>query len=111
MHQTEWKANAPDDLNVILASIIVKAHEGSAEDVQAEVEKAKADYNAEDSELVPWFESQIENLTYDDEEEAVEESAEVAEEAETAEEAAETSEEKSEEESEEEEPEESPDNP
>ena len=72
-HIEEWKASAPDDLNAILASILVKAHEGSAEDVQAEVEKAKSVYNAEDSDLVPWFESQLENITYGDEEEAVEE--------------------------------------
>ena len=69
----EWKAEAPDDLNCALASILVNAEDSSAEEIKAEVEKAKATYNAEDEDLVPWFESQIENLEYEDEEEASEE--------------------------------------
>lgn len=64
----EWKAESPDDLNCILASILVNAEDGSAEDVQAEYEKAKAEYHAEDEDILPWFESQIENLTSEDEE-------------------------------------------
>ena len=69
----EWKAENPDDLNCVLASILVNAEDSSPEEVKAEVEKAKAEYNAEDSDMLPWFESQIENLDYGDEEEAVEE--------------------------------------
>lgn len=56
----EWKAEAPDDLNAILASILVKAHEGTVEDPKAEFQQAMAEYHAEDEEILPWFENQIE---------------------------------------------------
>lgn len=63
----QWKENSPDDLNCILASIIIESYDGSAGDINAEVEKAKAEYSAADEDLLPWFESQIENLDYGDE--------------------------------------------
>ena len=69
----EWKAENPDDLNCVLASILVNAEDSSPEEVKAEVEKAKAEYHAEDEDLLPWFESQIDNLDYGDEEAATEE--------------------------------------
>ena len=69
----EWKAEAPNDLNAILASILVKAQEGSVEDAKAEFEQAKAEYHAEDEDILPWFESQIEIIEAEKEEEAVEE--------------------------------------
>ena len=56
----EWLAEAPDDLNAILASILVKAKEGSIEDPKAEFEQAMAEYHAEDEDILPWFENQIE---------------------------------------------------
>lgn len=68
----EWEAEAPDDLNCVLASILVNAQDGSVEDVKAEVEQAKAQYDAKDEEISPWFESQIDNLTSIDEEAAEE---------------------------------------
>lgn len=67
-HIEEWKADASNDLNCILASILVQAEEGSIDDVQAEVEKAKSEYGAEDLDLVPWFESQIETIEAEKEE-------------------------------------------
>lgn len=67
----EWRANASDDLNCVLASILVQAEEGSIDDVQAEVEKAKSEYGAEDLDLVPWFESQIETIEAEKAEESV----------------------------------------
>lgn len=42
----EWKAEAPDDLNCVLASILVNAQDGSVEDAKAEFEEAKSQYNA-----------------------------------------------------------------
>ena len=69
----QWKANSPDDLNCVLASILVGVYEGSVDDVEAEVAKAKVEYNAADEDMLPWFESQIENIDYGDEEEAAEE--------------------------------------
>lgn len=69
----EWKETAPDDLNCVLASILVDAQDGSTEDIQAEVEKAKAEYNAEELDLVPWFESQIETIEEEKEAEEAEE--------------------------------------
>ena len=68
----EWKAEAPDDLNCVLASILVNAQDGSVEDAKAEFEQAKSQYTAEDEEIIPWFESQIDNLTHSDEEAAAE---------------------------------------
>lgn len=68
----EWEAESPDDLNCVLASILVDAEEGTIEDPKAEFEEAKAQYNAEDLDSLPWFESQIENLTAADEEAAEE---------------------------------------
>jgi len=64
----EWKAEAPDDLNCVLASILVDAQDGTIEDPKAEFEEAKAQYNAEDLDSLPWFESQIDNLAAVDEE-------------------------------------------
>lgn len=64
----DWKAQSPDDLNAVLASILVNAEDSSPEEIKAEVEKAKTEYDAVDSDLVPWFESQIENLDFEDEE-------------------------------------------
>ena len=69
----EWKANAPDDLNSILASILIKAQTGSTEDLQEEIEKAKSEYNPEDLDFVPWFESQIEVIEEEKEAEQAEE--------------------------------------
>lgn len=70
----EWKAEAPDDLNLALASILVKAHEGSIEEAKAEFEQAKSKYQAEDEDIIPWFESQIEFIEAEKaEEEAAEE--------------------------------------
>ena len=69
----QWKENVPNDLNCILASILVDAHEGSIEDVGEAVEKAKVEYHAEDEDMLPWFESQIENIDFGDEAEAAEE--------------------------------------
>ena len=70
----EWLAEAPDDLNAILASILVKAKEGSIEDPKAEFEQAMAEYHAEDEDILPWFENQIEFIEAEKaEEEAVEE--------------------------------------
>lgn len=56
----EWKAESPDDLNPILASILVRVHEGSVEDAEAEFEQAKEQYQTEDEDMIPWFESQVE---------------------------------------------------
>ena len=58
----EWKAEAADDLNVILASILIKAQDTPAEDIKAEVEKAKVEYHAEDEDVLPWFENQIDAI-------------------------------------------------
>ena len=69
----EWKAEAPEDLNAILASILVKAKEGSVEDPKAEFEQAMAEYHAEDEDILPWFENQIEFIEAEKAEEAVEE--------------------------------------
>ena len=70
----EWLAEAPDDLNAILASILVKAKEGSIEDPKAEFEQAMAEYHAEDEDILPWFENQIEFIEAEKaEDEAVEE--------------------------------------
>ena len=69
----EWLAEAPDDLNAILASILVKAKEGSVEDPKAEFEQAMAEYHAEDEDILPWFENQIEFIEAEKAEEAVEE--------------------------------------
>ena len=69
----EWKAEAPEDLNAILASILVKAKEGSVEDPKAEFEQAMAEYHAEDEDILPWFENQIEIIEAEKAEEAVEE--------------------------------------
>ena len=70
----EWLAEAPDDLNAILASILVKAKEGSVEDPKAEFEQAMAEYHAEDEDILPWFENQIEFIEAEKaEEEAAEE--------------------------------------
>lgn len=70
----EWLAEAPDDLNAILASILVKVKEGSVEDPKAEFEQAMAEYHAEDEDILPWFENQIEVIEAEmEEEEAVEE--------------------------------------
>ena len=66
----EWLAEAPDDLNAILASILVKAKEGSVEDPKAEFEQAMAEYHAEDEEILPWFENQIEIIEAEKEAEA-----------------------------------------
>ena len=68
-HIEKWKVDAPDDLNCVLASILVNAEDSSPEEIKSKFEEAKATYNAEDEDLVPWFESQIDNITYDDEEE------------------------------------------
>lgn len=64
----EWKAEAPNDLNAILASILVKAQEGSVEDAKAEFEQVKAEYHAEDEDILPWFENQIEIIEAEEEE-------------------------------------------
>ena len=69
----EWKAEAPDDLNAVLASILVGAKEGSIEDPEAEFKQAMAEYHAEDEDILPWFENQIEVIEAENEEEAVEE--------------------------------------
>ena len=69
----EWKAEAPNDLNAVLASILVKAQEGNVEDAKAEFEQAKAEYHAEDEDILPWFENQIEIIEAEKEEEAAEE--------------------------------------
>lgn len=69
----EWLAEAPDDLNAILASILVKVQEGSVEDPKAEFEQAMAEYHAEDEDVLPWFENQIEIIEAEKEEEAAEE--------------------------------------
>ena len=66
----EWLAEAPDDLNAILASILVKAKEGSVEDPKAEFEQAMAEYHAEDEDILPWFENQIEIIEAEKEAEA-----------------------------------------
>ena len=66
----EWKAEAPEDKTAILASILVKAQEGNVEDAKAEFEQAKAEYNVEDEEILPWFESQIEFIEAEKEAEA-----------------------------------------
>lgn len=66
-HIEVWKEESPDDLNAILASILVKAQDASPDDIKAEYEQAKAEYHAEDEEILPWFESQIENITNEDE--------------------------------------------
>ena len=68
----EWKAEAPNDLNVVLASILVKAQEGNVEDAKAEFEQAKAEYHAEDEDILPWFENQIEIIEAEKEEAAEE---------------------------------------
>lgn len=64
----DWKKETPNDLNCVLASILINAEDSSPEEVKAEVEKAKTEYDADNSDLLPWFESQIENLDYGDEE-------------------------------------------
>ena len=69
----EWLAEAPDDLNAILASILVRFHEGSIEDPKAEFEKAKVEYHAEDEDVLPWFENQIEVIEAEKEAEEAEE--------------------------------------
>ena len=69
----EWLAEAPDDLNAILASILVKAKEGSVEDPKAEFEQAMAEYHAEDEDILPWFENQIEIIEAEKEAEAEDE--------------------------------------
>ena len=70
----EWKAETPNDLNAILASILVKAQEGNVEEAKAEFEQAKVEYHAEDEDILPWFENQIEIIEAEKEEaEAVEE--------------------------------------
>ncbi|WP_458403703.1 hypothetical protein [Methanobrevibacter sp.] len=66
----EWKAESPEDLNQVLASILVKFQEGSVEDVDSEFEQAKEQYQAEDEEMVPWFESQVEYIRAQKEKEA-----------------------------------------
>lgn len=76
IHIEEWKAEAPDDLNAILASILMKAPDSSPDEIKAEFEQAKAEYHAEDEDILPWFESQIENITKEGEE-AEEEAVEV----------------------------------
>ena len=55
-------------MNCVLASILVNAQDGSVEDAKAEFEEAKSQYNAEDEDILPWFESQIDNPSYGDEE-------------------------------------------
>ncbi|ADC45943.1 hypothetical protein mru_0091 [Methanobrevibacter ruminantium M1] len=80
IHIEEWKAEAPDDLNAILAAILMKAPDSSPDEIKAEFEQAKAEYHAEDEDILPWFESQIENITKEGEEaeeEAEEEAVEV----------------------------------
>lgn len=67
-HIEEWLAEAPDDLNAILASILVKAPDSSADEIKEEFEKAKAEYHAEDEDILPWFESQIDVITQEAEE-------------------------------------------
>ena len=47
-HIEVWKEESPDDLNAILASILVKAQDASPDDIKAEYEQAKAEYHAED---------------------------------------------------------------
>lgn len=70
----EWRTETPDDLNVVLASILVNVHDGSVEDAKAEYEQAKAEYNAEDEDVLPWFENQIDTILAEKEaEEAAEE--------------------------------------
>lgn len=76
IHIEEWKAEAPDDLNAILAAILMKAPDSSPDEIKAEFEQAKAEYHAEDEDILPWFESQIENITKEGEE-AEEEAVEV----------------------------------
>ena len=68
-HVEEWKAENPDDLNCVLASILVKAQDASPEEIEEEVNQAKEQYTTEDSELIPWFECQIQNATSEDEKE------------------------------------------
>lgn len=68
-HVEKWKEENPNDLNCILASILVKAQDSSAEEIKEEFNQAKKEYNAEDEELLPWFECQIENITSENEEE------------------------------------------
>ena len=69
----DWLAEAPDDLNAILASILVKAKEGSVEDPKEEFKQAMAEYHAEDEDILPWFENQIDVIEAEKEEEADEE--------------------------------------
>lgn len=70
----EWLAEAPDDLNAILASILVKVQEGTVEDPKAEFQQAMVEYHAEDEDILPWFENQIEFIEAEKaEEEAAEE--------------------------------------
>ncbi|MBQ6813166.1 MAG: hypothetical protein IJP12_00860 [Methanobrevibacter sp.] len=59
----EWRKNSPDDLNCVLATILIKAPDTPVDELQEEVEAAKEQYTAEEPELVPWFESQINNLS------------------------------------------------
>lgn len=77
IHIEEWKAEAPDDLNAILAAILMKAPDSSPDEIKAEFEQAKAEYHAEDEDILPWFESQIENITKEGEEAEEEEAVEV----------------------------------
>ena len=72
----EWKAEAPEDLNLVLASILVKFEEGSIVDPKAEFEKAKVEYHAEDEDILPWFENQIEIIEAEKAEEEAEEADE-----------------------------------
>lgn len=65
----EWKAESPEDLNFVLASILVKVDEGSIEDAEAEFEQAKAQYQTEDEDMIPWFESQVEAIRAEKEKE------------------------------------------
>ena len=69
----EWKAEAPNDVNIVLASILVKAQEGNVEEAKEEFEKVKVEYHVEDEDILPWFENQIETIEAEKEAETTEE--------------------------------------
>ena len=69
----EWKAEAPNDVNIVLASILVKAQEGNVEEAMEKLEKVKVEYHVEDEDILPWFENQIETIEAEKEAETTEE--------------------------------------
>ena len=69
----EWKAEAPNDVNIVLASILVRAQEGNVEEAKEAFEKVKVEYHVEDEDILPWFENQIETIEAEKEAETTEE--------------------------------------